>query len=270
MPDLTARDWPVGAKFKRPDGGDLAYFDTGGQGPSIVLLHGFTDHSISFLPLLGRLSGHRLILPDLRGHGASARATAYDLDGFAGDVEALIAAMSLDRPFVIGHSMGAMTALRLAARGRTVLGGLVTLAGTLRPVGAALTEMHKVISGLTDPIDPHDPFFAGWHSGAERVGEAFHARLLASACAMPADDWRAISAAIARVDLTRDVGRIAAPALVIGGADDPLFGPDHHAPLAAGLRAERHLIAGVGHNPHWQRPEEVADHILRFLATRAG
>ena len=60
------------------------------------------------------------------------------------------------------------------------------------------------------------------------------------------------------------------PMLAIGGAADPLFGPDHHhALLAACAAATGHLLAGRGRNPPWQQPDTVAALILGHFAAAA-
>ena len=60
---------------------------------------------------------HRIIAVDLRGHGESDKPDQdYDIAGFADDMAWLIREIGLDRPVLIGHSMGGVTTLNLAAQ----------------------------------------------------------------------------------------------------------------------------------------------------------
>ena len=91
-----------------------------GQGdkPVVVCAHGFTDDGLCWTPLARALEGeYDLILPDARGHGQSeAPAGTFTYVDLADDLAALIRALGLARPVVLGHSMGAVTAMLLAAR----------------------------------------------------------------------------------------------------------------------------------------------------------
>jgi len=264
--DLASQGWRANRRVSLATGVSLSLADLPGAGRPLVLLHGFTDHGISYQPLLPGLSGHRLFIPDLRGHGASDQGESHRIADFADDIESLIHRFALDRPVLVGHSLGAIVATDLASRMGSSIGGLITLAGTLRPNGPATEHMQQAISGFTDPIDPADPFFADWHAGAEKVSPAFHASLVRAACAMPFAVWQSVIAEVGRVDLTECAARVSVPALVIGGTDDPIFGPAHHRALANALRAEAHLLPDTSHNPHWQHPDIVAALIRDFLA----
>jgi len=267
--DLASQGWRANRRVSLATGLGLCLADLPGAGRPLLLLHGFTDHGISYQPLLRGLSGHSLIIPDLRGHGASDQGESYCISDFSDDIESLIDRLALDRPVLVGHSLGAIVATDLASRMGDRIGGLITLAGTLRPDGPATAHMQQAISGFTDPINPADPFFADWHAGAEKVSPAFHESLVRAACAMPVSVWQSVIAEVGKTDLAARAAQVAAPALVIGGADDPIFGPAHHRALAAALRAEAHLLPDTSHNPHWQHPDIVAALIRDFLARQA-
>ncbi|MBC8171898.1 MAG: alpha/beta hydrolase [Anaerolineae bacterium] len=94
------------------------YYRSGGTKPPLVLLHGFTDDASCWFPVAELLAqDYDLILPDARGHGKSARIAdiGFSNEALAEDVAALIQALGLNRPAVLGHSMGGFTALILAA-----------------------------------------------------------------------------------------------------------------------------------------------------------
>jgi pimeloyl-ACP methyl ester carboxylesterase len=84
---------------------------------SIILLHGVTDNGMCWIRVADALSkDYDLILPDSRGHGFSdAPEMGYGVDDRSADVAGLIQVLNLDRPVIIGHSMGAETAIGIAS-----------------------------------------------------------------------------------------------------------------------------------------------------------
>lgn len=84
---------------------------------SIVLLHGITDNGMCWVRVINALcKDFDVIIPDSRGHGFSdAPEMGYGVEDRAADVAGLIQYLNLDRPVLIGHSMGAETAIGTAA-----------------------------------------------------------------------------------------------------------------------------------------------------------
>jgi pimeloyl-ACP methyl ester carboxylesterase len=95
----------------------LHYYRSGGSKPPFVLLHGITDDGLCWSPVAEVLSGeYDVIMVDLRGHGMSeAPDEGYDLVTMAIELSSLITDLGLENPVVIGHSLGAVTALTLAS-----------------------------------------------------------------------------------------------------------------------------------------------------------
>jgi len=88
------------------DGTPIAWSRTG-SGEPVVLVHGITESAASFAPIVSLLAdAHEVITLDLRGHGASGCADSYDLGAMAGDVAAVIGAAGVERPHLVGHSLG--------------------------------------------------------------------------------------------------------------------------------------------------------------------
>lgn len=106
----------------------LQYYRTGGEKPPVVFLHGFTDSGLSWsrLPLFLR-HVYDVVLLDARGHGISSSPpdSTYSQAERAGDAFAVIEGLGLQRPVLIGHSMGADTAARVAADHPAHIRGLV-------------------------------------------------------------------------------------------------------------------------------------------------
>ncbi len=100
-------------------GWNLAYTDQG-EGVPVVLLHGFCGSGAywdEIVPLLE--SGCRVIVPDLRGHGASGSPNeSYSMESMAGDIGKLIDGLGLgeNKPVVLGHSLGGYVTLALAEK----------------------------------------------------------------------------------------------------------------------------------------------------------
>jgi pimeloyl-ACP methyl ester carboxylesterase len=93
------------------------YYRTGGEKPQLVLLHGFQESAICWLRVAKVLEqDYDLMLIDARGHGLSDRAgTDFTPQLLTEDAAGVIQALKLDRPHLLGFSMGSDTAIRLAA-----------------------------------------------------------------------------------------------------------------------------------------------------------
>ncbi|MCD4671484.1 MAG: alpha/beta hydrolase, partial [Anaerolineaceae bacterium] len=116
----------------------LQYYRTGGEKPPVVFIHGYTDNGLcwSRLPLALR-HVYDVILLDARGHGISSRpeGSTYSLAERAEDSFAAIDGLGLKRLVLIGHSMGADTAARVAADHPELIRGLVLIDPPWYPPG---------------------------------------------------------------------------------------------------------------------------------------
>jgi pimeloyl-ACP methyl ester carboxylesterase len=99
------------------DGASL-HVRVGGNGPAVVLLHGFGDTGDMWAPLATALArDHRVVVPDLRGMGLSSKpADGYDKKTQAGDIRAVLERLGIDKADVVGHDIGTMVAYAYAAR----------------------------------------------------------------------------------------------------------------------------------------------------------
>lgn len=112
--------------FASFDGARMAWREVG-EGRPVVLIHGYFSDAVTNWIKYGHAAaiaarGFRVIMPDLRGHGASAKphdAAAYPPDALARDAAALIAELELTDYDLGGYSLGARTAMRLVAGGAT-------------------------------------------------------------------------------------------------------------------------------------------------------
>jgi len=250
------------------DGLELAYVEVAGAEPPLLLVHGFTDTSRSFSLLAPHLAGRRLVMPDLRGHGGSQPGQGYGVADFATDIAGLIQRLRLERPIVVGHSLGAMVSIMLAARYPQLVGGLAVMAGTLKPDFAPDHALVAGVEALRDPISAADPFYDWWHACGPGVPQAFLAGLAKDASDMPAARWRAILEEVRRTGLTDTARAVGSRTLIIAGEHDPLFDAPHQQALAQALGGSRLVVArDCGHNPHWEDPAFVAGTILNAFET---
>jgi pimeloyl-ACP methyl ester carboxylesterase len=105
--------------------------------PVIVMVHGITDIGLSWTTLTWKLqSAYDIYMLDARGHGLSDPFTPVDdRDTLVRDVVSFVQAMKLDKPILMGHSMGAATVMRLGAEYPNVARAIVMLDPLLGPMG---------------------------------------------------------------------------------------------------------------------------------------
>jgi pimeloyl-ACP methyl ester carboxylesterase len=98
--------------------GLLLHYLTAGEGPAVVLLHGYTQTSRMWRPLIPRLAGKfTVIAPDLPGIGDSAiPKDGLDMKSAAGRIHALVQSLGIEKAAVVGHDIGLMVAYAYAAQ----------------------------------------------------------------------------------------------------------------------------------------------------------
>jgi len=130
---MTPPTWFTRAVAQQPEhrdvvvaGARVAYREWGPAGaPGVVLVHGGAAHSGWWDHVAPLLTGHRVAALDLTGHGDSDRRATYDPLRWADEVVAVAA--GLDRPVVVGHSMGGWVATTVAARHAAAVSSVVVI-----------------------------------------------------------------------------------------------------------------------------------------------
>jgi pimeloyl-ACP methyl ester carboxylesterase len=258
MTEPTAATLPV-HQFPGRDGVRLAYRETGAGRP-VVLLHGLfgTGALLAGAGLVRELAarGHRVILPDLRGHGDSGRPhdpACYPADVLADDGLALISHLGLDDYDLGGYSLGGRLVLRLLARGarpvRAFVGGqgLDALDQETDRTPAYRRLLDALISGVTFAPGSQEAQFASWI--AETGADARAVRYVL-------DTFGATPAAALR--------EVPVPTLIVVGAGDSRSATA--GDLAALLPNARLSLVPGDHLTALEAPELLTA-VLDFLAT---
>lgn len=263
--------------------GDVeTYFERRGDGPPVVFVHGATMTHAQWDRQVQALSDEfTTVTYDVRGHGRTGGSPreAYSFDLFAEDLRELIVGLDLDRPVVVGHSMGGCIAQTYAARWPEELGGLV-LADTFTPHLFSRREWLQRVGMLRVAVPMARVL------GYERVERAIvwlHERLHGEAVSgdygavrrlhaeeptMETDEFVKVVRALAgfhRAD--PDFAGIQVPALVLYGEHEPPFVRRHAAELEAELPdATVRVIADAGHNSPLDEPAAFTGALRAFLA----
>ena len=112
-------------------------YKIGGQGPAVVLLHGYAETSHMWLPLMPQLAtNHTVIVPDLRGAGNSERPQGgYDKKTMAKDIHELVQQLGFKEVSIVGHDIGLMVAYAYAAQFPSEVNKVVLMDAFLPGVG---------------------------------------------------------------------------------------------------------------------------------------
>jgi len=277
--DLNAFD-AAKKSMTLPNGETLAYIEMGpARGPAVVLIHGYTDSARDWVPLVPYLSREfRLILVDIRGHGASSKPECcYTRLDFAYDVKLLLDALAVRKADIVGHSLGSIIAQTFAEfwPERTHRVVLISSTGG-RPPGAADApqfDFGAEIRKLKEPIEADSPFMIAWWDSPTPVDPDFIRRQRKDAAAIPLRVWLAVLdqslSGDAYGDLQSTLPRLKAPTLLIWGSKDPIMEEPVRKTLRDALPAARvKIFDGLGHNPFWEDAPAVAAAINAFLEER--
>lgn len=250
--------------------------DDVGSGPVVVLLHGFPLDRTLWTPLVDALrSTHRLIVPDLRGHGRSGLPEdgTSSIDGMAHDVLETLNALDIREPVVVGGlSMGGYVALSLAlhhpdrlsalmlfdtrsdpdtpeiAQRREVLAEAVEGAGSIEPVIAAM--LPQLFSPITRAQHP---------DRIERIREVMAAQT-------PRHVAATLRGLAVRPGRTEELPSLAVPTLFLFGRDDEITPPSVGRAMAKRVAGSTFVeVPDAGHLAPIENPEAVRSAVHHFL-----
>lgn len=278
------------------DGTELCLRAAGDRAsPVLLFVHGFSLDMTVWHPQWTVLRDRfRCVLLDLRAHGRSGPAADLSLGAMAGDVaSALEAAAPGRRAVVVGHSMGAMASLALAAArpelfgpriaglvlvgaaaGDLVRGAVGGLAEILRP-GRSLAEALRRVDGLRRHLVASRADVGALLARLTQFGphapRAAVEHVVALAARAPSTVWTNGLASLVGADLRNALAHVRVPVLVVVGDHDRVTPRAAAEALVRALpRAELAVLEGAGHVPMLERPEALNALIEGFASRVLG
>lgn len=243
--------------------GRLVYWQ-GGEGRPLVLLHGSGDSAGRFAAVVPELmADHRLLIPDLPGHGASEPAEGVLPMGtiFAG-LEALLEEAAFDRPVLAGNSMGAWLAMLYAHKHPDRVSRVVAINGgailgepsDIKLMPANREEARHAMASIRDPSSPPVP---------DEVLDELVRRTSSGPIARMMQDLGGMMAWL----LDGKLGEISTPVEMLWGESDQLMKLSYAEKMAAGLpRSRITRIPRCGHIPMDECPERFVEKLRQVLA----
>ena len=159
-PDFVSRDIATN--------GTTIHVRVGGQGPAVVLLHGYGETGDMWAPMAADLMrDHTVIVPDLRGLGLSSKpAGGFDKKTQAGDVAGVLDALKIDKADLVAHDIGNMVGYAFAAQYPERVTQLVADRAPVPGIGPGRRSSRTRCSGISVSAVPT---WSAWSPGRERI-----------------------------------------------------------------------------------------------------
>ncbi|MEZ0064422.1 pimeloyl-ACP methyl ester carboxylesterase [Streptacidiphilus sp. MAP12-20] len=261
------------------------FYEVGGSGDPLVLVHGsWSDHG-GWAPVLHALAlRFRVLVYDRRGHSLSERppgqGSRFEDEE---DLAALIETLGFAPAFVAGNSFGASTALGLAARRPELFRGLIAHEPPLMGIVADTPELSPLMAAAGERIESvlarlrADQPLSGAHQFVEEVAlgpgawdqlpeqlrETFVINAPTFLDEQTDPEW-------ANLDLAR-LSRYTGPTLLTKGTESPPWFATITARLSSALpQAQTHTFEGAGHIPHVSHPDAYAERVTSFVEGSKG
>ena len=248
----------------------LHVLDYGGDGVPLVVLPGITSPAITMDFVARELTDLvRPIVVDVRGRGLSDEGPSYSLDDYAADTVAVIDGLGLDRPLLLGHSMGAriaaVTALVADLRGTVLVDPPMSGPGR-DPYPTSLPAFLGQLAAAQRGTDA-DEVAASWPRWPRREQE-LRARWLSS-CAE--DSIVATHEGFETEDFFATWPAVPAPTVLIHGADSPVVTAAGVAEArAANPAAQFAEVPAAGHMVFWDNPAAALQLLRAALVQLVG
>jgi pimeloyl-ACP methyl ester carboxylesterase len=246
----------------------MAVEDEGGGEP-VLMIHGLGGTSNSWQPVMGALSGMRVIRPDLPGTGRSPVPKGpIDVALIVSSLGLLADKLGLARVHVIGHSFGTLVAQHLAAARPELVRSLLLFGPIIEPADAGRERLRaraalarsKGMALVANQVTP-----AGLAAGSADVASAAFAFVRESHMRQDSDGFAKSCEALAGATRA-DAAAIACPTMVVTGDEDAIGPPGVAYQLGEELRrAQVRILAGCGHWTPLEKPAECRDVIRAFL-----
>jgi sigma-B regulation protein RsbQ len=250
---------------------ELAVWQSGRGDRDLVFVHGFQNDHAAWRPMVERLDAdrYRCTSFDLVGCGASARAASWErctIGEYGADLTALCDALGIDRPVVLGHSLGAAAMLSAAVASPGRFAGLVLVAPA-STTGLDFLPDEASFAALAHPTPDRQRVLARAAFRHPPAEEDFGKLMAVLALASP-EHIEGAARSMRAFTCQPDLAGLNVPSILICGDRDrhvPLR--NHLATQQAIPRCGLQVYFDVGHVPFVETPDICAADVRRFLAT---
>ena len=239
----------------------------------VVFLHGIGSSARGWMPQIESFpaAGFHVVAVDLLGYGGRPPVDAMDFESLAADVEAFIARKRLDRPVLVGHSLGGMIAQTMLRRRPDGYRAAVLactspafgnpagdfqrqfVADRLAPLDAG-RSLAELAAEMVDRVMAENPDPAGRRLAIETMAKT------------PARTYRAAVRCLVTFDERANLGNIRVPVLCLAGERDPNAPAAMMERMAAKIPGARYTcLPGAGHLPNLEMPRAFDAAIFDFL-----
>jgi pimeloyl-ACP methyl ester carboxylesterase len=253
----------------RRDGVTLFYEQAPGDEPTILLVHGWCCDHTYFVPQFEHFAsrGHRVVAVDLRGHGRSDKPQqGYTMQLFADDLAWICQRIGVEKPMVVGHSMGGIVAFDLAARYPDMTSGVVMLDAAVVLPSAARAAIPSLLEELRGP--GYREVLRNYVANSLFIStdaQERKKRILESMSSTPQHVVVSAFEGLRDYDPTEATGGLAIPAVYIAADElQPRSDMSSFHELAPQILYGK--TVGSGHFCQLEVPEQVNAMIARFLA----
>jgi pimeloyl-ACP methyl ester carboxylesterase len=248
------------------DGVALGYDDAGSGDLTLLLVHGWGTDRTLLRPLFDHAQrAHRVLSVDLRGFGESdAPVQPYTIAGYTDDLAFLIDRLGVERPLVVGHSMGGIVALDFAARHPSQIAGAILLEAMVVAPDAVFAGLRPMLQAVRG--DGYRDFARGLmnHLTGPHFDPAEGARLAALVASCPQHVLVSALEGIIAFDSVASAAAVTCPLLFMG-TSTTYIDVDRFRALCPQLVTGQ--LVGCGHYFPLEVPEQVNAMVDRFIQT---
>ncbi len=270
-----------GLRQRRVDVGDadLMVLEGGpADAPVVVLLHGYTADRVVWVRFARHLlKDHRVLVPDLAGHGASGFTSGidYSAPAQAARVAAVLDRFGVEQAHVAGNSMGGFVAATLAVERPDLVASLLLSdavgVASPEPSDAELALLEGRNPFLLDDVSHFADFYAMTMAKAPFLPRFLKAAIAADYVARRDELEEIFDGLFGVATLDDRLGEIAAPTLVMWGEQDRLVHPSTAAVWTDGIAGARTITySEAGHMPMLEIPRRSSADYRAFLSRVAA
>ena len=236
--------------------------ETSGMVPALVCVHGAGGSHLNWPAEIRRLRNATVYALDLPGHGRSTGTGRQTIGEYVAVLVSFLDALNLPNAVIVGHSMGSAVALEMTLSHPDRIRGLV-LVGS----GARLRVAPAILQGILEDFEGAVALIGNYAYGPDTPEELQHLGRKLMAETSPAV-MHGDLLACDTFDVMGRLDEIRAPTLIITGTDDRLTPAKYASFLAQNISgAELLLVESAGHMVMLERPQEVGEAVLHFVAS---